>query len=219
MLTKRNKLMLGLRISIVVSGLFAIGYYVLNARNASIIFYFTIQSNVMVLIFFTFSLYHTYQSRNETIIEWDYAPLWRGFITFIISITGVVFAIILAPILSRLPAEELGEFAVSPSGLKNFCSVLLHYYIPAAVIADWFFFAKKGQYTFKTTLRWFGYPLLYILMVYIRAPFVSDGFTKYLYPFFNPNTMGVWLVPFILLLWGFFTGVAYLYVFIDHKLK
>jgi hypothetical protein len=219
MSNKQNKQMITLRISVVVCGIFALSYYLISATNASIVFYFTIQSNLLVLGYYLASFYHVYQSAKFNKIDWDYAPKWRGFITLMITVTGVVFAVILAPILSRLPAEDLGDFAVSPSLWKNLSSFMLHYYIPAAVIADWFFFAKKGQFSFKTTLSWFIYPLLYIIMVYVRAPFVENALTKYLYPFFNPEVMGIWLVPFTILLWLFFSGVAYLYVFLDNKLK
>jgi hypothetical protein len=136
-----------------------------------------------------------------------------------ITITGVVFAVILAPIISRMDPASLGDFIGDRSPIKLFFSAMLHYYIPFAVIVDWVFFAKKKQYRIKATIIWFVYPFSYIIMVYIRASIVGPVLSQYIYPFFNPTTMGKWLIPFILLLWVFFTGVSFLYVYLDQKLN
>ena len=215
---KKEKWMLALRLSILISGGFSLVYYFATSSFMTIIFYFTVQSNILVFCFYLASLLHAYRSNKVGVTDWDYQPKWRGFITLMITITGLVFATILAPILSTTSPEQLGDFGTNQTPVRLFCSGLLHYYIPIAVIADWILFAKKRQYRLKTTLYWFRYPLAYIAMVYIRAPFISDSHRQYIYPFFNPDIMQGWLIPFIAFLWLFFSCVAFLYVYLDKKL-
>lgn len=207
-----------LRASIVIAGGFSFVYYFATSPFSTIIFYFTIQSNILVFVYYLVSLYHTYRTYKAGKIDLNYRPAIRGFVTLMITITGVVFAVILAPILYTSTPEQLGDFGVNQTAWRLFCSGLLHYYIPLAVILDWIFFCKKGYYRYKTTLLWFGYPLAYIVMVYVRAPFISDPTKKYIYPFFNPDIMKEWLIPGIAFLWVFFAGVAYFYVFLDNHL-
>lgn len=218
MLKTSDKWALALRLSIVTIGGFSLFYYVISSNLLNILAYFTFQSNLFVFLYFMASLKHTYHQSKAGKMDWDYKPNLKGFVTLMIAITGIVYAFILTPLLLTSTPEELMAFGMQQTPLRTIRSIILHYYIPFAVIMDWLFISKKGVYTFRKTFPWLFYPLAYILMIYLRAPFINDPVEKYIYPFFDPALMQGWLIPFILFLWLFFSGVVYLFVYFDQCL-
>ena len=132
--------------------------------------YFTIQTNLLVVICFTFLLISPHSaagrffSRQQT----------QAAITVYILIVGLIYNAIL-------------RFLWAPQGLQKTVDELLHSIIPILALIYWLAFAKKNQLQWKSVLPWLIYPFAYISYVLIRGSI--SGF--YPYPFINTAQLGL----------------------------
>lgn len=128
--------------------------------------YFTIQSNLIVVIYFwlLFSL-------NPKNIKFDKAI---GGVIIYITVTFIVFALFLEP-------------TWSPQGIELLGSILNHYVTPILSIVFLIYFRKDYSFNYKTIPFWLIYPLLYLLYVIIYGSLTNN----YFYPFFEIDVIGV----------------------------
>ena len=131
--------------------------------------YFTIQSNLLVAIWWSAALFSQGREPEPAFLR----PKIKGALTAYISVTLIAFAILL----SR---------TYSPSGLDLVLSNITHYITPLAFILDWVLFEKKGVYQWRYAIDWLTYPLLYFVYVMIYGAVTG----QYLYPFFDLNALG-----------------------------
>jgi len=131
--------------------------------------YFTIQSNIMVAVWWSAALF--FQDREP--VPAFLRPKIKGALTAYISVTLIAFAILL----SR---------TYSPRGMDLVLSNITHYITPLAFILDWVLFEKKGVYQWRYAIDWLTYPLLYFVYVMIYGAVTG----QYLYPFFDLNALG-----------------------------
>ncbi|MFW9972226.1 MAG: Pr6Pr family membrane protein [Candidatus Odinarchaeota archaeon] len=131
--------------------------------------YYTMQTNLMVSIWFTLAIIR-YNKKDS--LEKIMGPL-KGAFTLYITTTFVFFAILL-------------QIFYQPTGWSAFSNIILHYITPIAFIGDWIFTEKTMRYKWKYLLYWMVYPLAYLIFALIHGIFTGD----YLYPFLNINALG-----------------------------
>lgn len=136
--------------------------------TANFLSFFTIQSNVLVAF-----LLLTIGICNLMGITRSIASL-RGAVTLYISMTGIIYFLLLA-----------GNEAALQTTIPWVNSVL-HYLIPLVVLADWIFFPPTRNIPLKSTLLWLIYPFAYLIYTFLRGA-VTEW---YPYPFLNPVTSG-----------------------------
>lgn len=142
----------------------------LNARgvfNAANFFsYFTIQSNLIAVAVF---LVGVAWWRTTPSMAWE---LVRGAAVLVMTVTFVVFALLLSntDVDTALP----------------WVNTVVHQIMPIAVVADWLIDPPDRRITFRQSLRWLTYPLLWIGYTFIRGQ--RAGW--YPYPFLDPANGG-----------------------------
>jgi len=152
------------------------------ASALSTLKYFTIQSNIIVILYF--ALFSFGKLRDNTM----FIKL-IGAVVVYITITFLVFAVML-------------QGTWNPVGLALLGSVLNHYVVPLMVISFFITYRKKYQFVKKDLLQWLVYPLVYLLFLIIHGIISND----YIYPFFEIDDYGLlyFLVAFIGIMTLFF---------------
>lgn len=134
--------------------------------------YFTIQSNLLAAAA-VLALGFTGLGGNRK-KDLSRLTLIRGGVTLYMSMTGIIFALLLSGL-----AKELQTTI-------PWVNLVLHYIMPAFMIADWLIFPPAAGIPFKKALRWLIYPLVYLVYSWIRGEFVH----WYPYPFIDPVAGG-----------------------------
>jgi hypothetical protein len=158
------------RIVFAAYGLAAVGVQlgdVLRHSGAVINFFsfFTIQSNVLAAGVF---IYGAIAARRAVRPGYD---VLRGAATTYMSITGVVYAVLLS---------HLEAAADSSLGWVNFA---LHKVLPLLVFLDWLFVPPARRLRFGRALTWLIYPIAYGTYTLIRGASAH----WYPYPFLNAD--------------------------------
>jgi hypothetical protein len=161
--------------------------------------YYTTQSNYLVSIWWILAiLWHKNPDKLQKIM----GPL-KGAFTFVITITFVFFAVLLAPI-------------YHPTGFAAFANVILHYLTPIAFIVDWELTEVNERYKWKHLLYWALYPLCYLIFALVHGFALIQG--DFIYPFFDVNSLGLvnFIILFVLLILSAL-GMASAYIIINRK--
>ncbi|TDE27766.1 hypothetical protein E0I61_13715 [Flavobacterium ranwuense] len=148
--------------------------------------FFTIQTNILVAICFTF-LWLKPKSKWGLFFS---KPKNTTAITLYITIVGLVYNAIL-------------RFLWAPTGSQKVVDELLHLVIPILVLVYWILFVPKKALGFKDIFLWLIFPSLYLVYTLIRGAF----FNFYPYPFIDVNLLGYNIV----LLNSFFMLLAFLF--------
>lgn len=155
--------------------------------------YFTYQSNIFV----DFWLFLALLWRNKPEKLEKISGGLRGAITVYISITFIVYGIVLAPL-------------ANPTGIDLYLNLIHHYIVPFVFILDYFYTErKKIEWIF--ILPWMVYPHLYLAFSYIMGTFITPR--DYIYFFLDVNELGVlgYLKWYIILISLFFVlSVVYI---------
>lgn len=130
--------------------------------------YFTIQANILVAV--VFAVAAVIQLRQPAEPRW--LDRLRGAATVYISITGVVYALLLSNIDVNTPLP--------------WANVVLHYVVPIVTVVDWLLDLPERTIPFRSALVWLAYPLAYLVYSLIRGP-IADW---YPYPFLDPGPHG-----------------------------
>ncbi|MBS4749630.1 Pr6Pr family membrane protein [Carnobacteriaceae bacterium zg-ZUI78] len=192
-MTKQKGLFL-LRLAIILSGI--IGLAFLLPDKLYKFTYYTNISNLLVVLFYMYLLYLGNKPYSQTI--------WRlkGGITICITLTFLVYAILLAP---KAKAEDFYH-------IKNFT---LHYIVPILTIFDWLISDKKGQYKKSDPFLWTVVPLIYCIFSLIKGfvfhiPIPEEPHSPYPYFFINIDKYG-WNGFFT-----YFTAILVLYILLGY---
>ncbi|MEO5780097.1 MULTISPECIES: Pr6Pr family membrane protein [Arthrobacter] len=141
--------------------------FVPGASAANYFSYFTIESNVIA--FTTLAVAGTFAWKGQN-------PRWldllRGAATIYMTITGIVYNLLLSDIDVNTPIPWI--------------NVVLHYTIPTIMVIDWLVDLPKTRIALRTSLIWLGFPLLYLVYSLLRGPIVG----WYPYPFLDPRISG-----------------------------
>ncbi len=124
--------------------------------------YFTIESNIFAAIIMLISIVYVW--KNKSTQTFDYL---RGAATLFMVITGIVYTLLL-----------------SDSG-HSWMNTVLHYIFPIVMFADWLI-DRARPVTFKKSLWWLVFPVLFLVYSLTRGAFVD----WYPYPFLDPRTQG-----------------------------
>lgn len=155
---------------------------------------FTIQTNSLITIWFTIAILGHNKPESLSKIM---GPL-KGAFTLYITITFVVFAILLSPF-------------YQPTGWAAFSNLVLHYITPIAFIIDWILTENQMQYKWNYLLYWMIYPLCYIIFAVIYGTITGN----YIYYFFDINTLGIpvfFISVSILIVFGIALGCLYIWI-------
>ncbi|WP_200210601.1 Pr6Pr family membrane protein [Micromonospora coerulea] len=173
---RRRRLAVLLRLAIVISVLAGIVLTSLGpATMTGLLPYFTIQSNLAVGLFAGFAAWRAGQDRPEP------PSALKGALTLYITITGVVYHLVLANPASpfamvqpdRAPGEALGN-------------QFLHTIVPLLAMADWALFDRRGRLRPRYAAWWLAFPLAYLGFALVRGLIVH----RYPYPFIDAGELG-----------------------------
>jgi len=161
-------------------------------RALSAFKFFTLQSNLLLLIFSATELFlrKVPKSKLHTFI--------MGPITAYILLTGIVYLVILEPIYELY-------------GLERLSSVLLHYISPVLMFSYWIA-AEKRRYRFAEAFKWLIYPIAFM----VWGLFLALVFQDYLYPFFDIEEYGAFVGIYLLLVAMGFASMIILLIFINN---
>jgi hypothetical protein len=157
--------------------------------------YFTIISNIMVVVFLIGHLFparkklHNFVHKNEVATA----------VAMYIITVGVVYQTILRP---QVPLQSWSRIADD----------ILHLYVPLLMLLYWVLFISDKKINVKTIPYWLMYPAAYLVYTLIRGSIVHF----YPYPFVAVNKLGysnvlfnsAMLVIFFLVLSFVFAGIA-----------
>ncbi len=124
--------------------------------------FFTIESNIFGAVVLLASVF----VRNKKL---DYL---RGAATLYMVITGVIYMILLS-----------GADVQTPLLWVN---IVLHYAFPIALLLDWIIYKPAHAVSFKKSLVWLIFPVVYAVYSLVRGHFTQ----WYPYPFINVEKLG-----------------------------
>ena len=182
-------------------------------RTGSLLYYFTTQSNILVVLLFVILAAGSLRqvtTRSEGKAAFHLPSPLQLAIVFYITITFLVFALLLSRYLF-----SMGKTSV-------LAMILTHYVVPIMAIADWIFFLPHGKVDFRAAFAWLAYPLAYFGFSLLRARFGKPSFdhgSRYPYFFIDADRLGwanmAWIIPAFAA--GFFLlGLGM--IFVDRKL-
>ncbi len=175
--------------------------------SAKAILYFTIQSNLWILVVMCLSLYgaiRAYQGKKLPIPRWF--SILKYVFTVSIALTFTVFAVLLSPF---MPVDYL----TSPS---NLC---MHFLAPLAAMADFVFFDTEVRLTKKELLWTFIPPLYYLVFAlglsFAGVKFAGDASVPYYFLDYTTrgwlkiSSAGIGVVYWIIAMLGLVIGLAF----------
>lgn len=131
--------------------------------------FFTIESNIFAAFVFIATSLHHFAGKNTANLT-----LLRGAAALYMTITGVVYVALLS---------GLEESLNTPTPWVN---IVLHYIFPVVALLDWFVDRPARRVSFKQSLVWLLFPVVYLGYSLIRGSIVG----WYPYPFLNPANGG-----------------------------
>lgn len=173
----KTKLSLLFKILIVVMS--AVGLYLnfseLTFKNS--IIYFTLQSNVIVFLFYFICLILYFTKKLK---KGNNYYIFKGMVTMAITITMVVYQLVLSN----------GNTVYENHVLAN---NFVHLFVPLLVICDYIFFGEKGHlkksYPFIWSIVLIAYMLFDIIYVSLGGTFLNGE--KYPYAYMNVDKYGM----------------------------
>lgn len=177
-MTRKKLFALLLRSLIIILAVLGIANYLglLEGKfNPKTLSYYTIQSNILILFYFgyvvLFMVRHWGGLTPETISPF---PRFKGGLTYAITITAIVYNVILVPNLFTMSSYQ-------PYGLFD---NIVHIVVPLMVVIDWLIIDPKPVYQMTDPLAWQMIPFLYLVFVLIRAQIGGLLTAKSRYPYF-----------------------------------
>jgi hypothetical protein len=135
-------------------------------ESINFFFYFTVLSNILAALLMAVLAVRP--------VPWMDNGLVRGAVTLYMTITGLVYAVLLRPIEADV-------------GLTDpWINWVLHSLGPAALMIDWLLFPPGKQLARSALWAWMVFPALFLAVTLIRGPLVDF----YPYPFLDPGEIG-----------------------------
>jgi hypothetical protein len=136
--------------------------------------FFTILSNIFaagLLIHGAWNTATSLSDRGSTPSSFEYL---RGAAVLYMSVTGIVYAVLLA----GLP--NAGAMT------RPWINAVLHDVTPVVMVVDWLIAPPSGRLEYRRSLAWLGFPSAYLAYSLIRGASVN----WYPYPFLSPLSQG-----------------------------
>jgi hypothetical protein len=145
--------------------------------------YYTLQSNIIALIFFAILAGRTLRRRSPELTAAGRTV--KGMVTLCVFLTFLIFHFVLRPTLFTM-GGDIGLYTLSPA------NILVHYVTPLLSVADWLLFDRKGKFRKFDPLAWTAIPWAYLAFAMIRARFAvfSAGGSRYPYFFIDVDQLG-----------------------------
>ena len=131
--------------------------------------FFTIESNLIAAVVFVIT-----GVRALRVAEQDRFALLRGLATLAMTMTGVIYFLLLRGLEASLQTPV------------PWVNTVLHYVMPLAVLADWFIAPPGRSVRFGEALRWVLFPAAYVVYSLTRGALTG----WYPYPFLNASEQG-----------------------------
>ncbi len=162
------------RLLLAVAILIAIGYQLTRFGDGGVsvvtyLSFFTIQSN---LIAAAVLLWLAVRPPGKATVA--RADLIRGAAVLYLTITGVVYALLLS------------AYNAQVEGALFWINLLLHYIAPLGLFLDWLIVPPGPALTYRRALVWVVYPLVYLAYTLLRGAMI----VWYPYPFLDPGAVG-----------------------------
>ena len=159
---------------------------------------FTIQTNLMILLFWTISLFYFNKDKKPFFLR----PAVKGAIAVYITLIFFSYEFILGGL------REL-------RGSEFILSLIWHYMIPPAFVVDYLLYTRRKSTRFSYIGYWMIYPLCYSIFLSING-FI---YHNYIYSFQNVEQLGLTRV----LIYGFgqllfFAFLGFIYVLLNRHL-
>lgn len=166
----------------------------------SMLLYFTIISNILVVIFLGRSIF---KAKFGDGYYYTGNPIFHGAITLYISITGLIYHLLLAS-------------TFMPTGLDWIVNLCTHTIAPVFFFIDWLITQKRKTYKYKYILFWIIFPMVYLVFGTLEGK-ISGHFR---YPFMNyiEMTGSEYLITISFVISAFII-LGLLLVFINRKLR
>ncbi|SCL32337.1 hypothetical protein GA0074692_3289 [Micromonospora pallida] len=137
--------------------------------------YFTIQSNLAVGLLAGYAAARAWWGRP------DPPSALRGAVTLYITITGVVYHLVLANPASPFAMAQPDRTLADAVGNQ-----FLHTVVPLLAVADWALFDHRGRLRPRYAAWWLAFPLAYLGFALVRGLLVGS----YPYPFVDAGQLG-----------------------------
>jgi hypothetical protein len=160
---------------------------------------YTFQSNFLVFLWITSDVIYELLKKEKPAFL---GAITHGAITLYITVTLIIFAIILQPLAGIEGMFEIGN-------------MLYHYIVPILTIGLWVLTQKDEEYEKKMALYWLIYPL-FIYLAYSMIIELVTG--QYIYFFISLNLLGAFVIVTVALLTMLFYLLGRLYIFANGKL-
>lgn len=145
-----------------LSGILVSTKVFLPTFNPNTFLYYTTQSNILVLTFFTYLLIKTLVDIKKHGLkgEASYAPKLSFIIMVNIIITFLVFWVLLAP--ATLHTNY---------NLLSYSNLIVHTTTPLAMVGEYFFFNRKQKIDLKNVFEALIFPLFYMVLSLVLGAF------------------------------------------------
>ena len=156
--------------------------------------YYTVLSNLACMVFFSVAHLRSEAALRRGVRDFVWCPRGEGAFVFMIAVTGIVYAVMLAP------AD------IVSGNFYHFENLVLHYIGPCMVLLDWILFSPKGSFRPTDPLLWLLAPLGYFGYILVRSTFagpIGSTGSAFPYGFIDPGVQGGWGEMF----WGV-AGIA-----------
>jgi hypothetical protein len=177
--------------------------------------YYTLQSNIIALVYFAFLAARTLGKRSVELTPGGRTV--KGMIMLCVFLTFLIFHFVLRPTLFTMGADSgSGSYVFSPG------NILVHYVTPLLAVADWLLFDQKGRFRKFDPLIWTAIPWAYLAFAMIRAQFAAFSISGSRYPYFfiDPDQIGPRQVFLnVLLICAGYVILGYLIYAIDRGLS
>ena len=146
-----------------VVALSILGALLVAYAPGNFLFFFTILSNIMAVALMAGQALWPGWMRSNGML--------RGAVTLYMTITGMIYAVLLAPI-------EADVGLIDP-----WVNFVLHSLGPVALLNDWLLFPPERALRASSLPTWLAFPAVYLTVTLIRGPMVD----WYPYPFLDPR--------------------------------
>lgn len=154
----------------------------------SILSFYTMQSNLFVLTFYTG--YFIARLFNPNVEKTKTYHILKGATVMVIFLTFIVYN------LSLQSLDFMMDVKTASYNILRFSNIFVHFLTPIMVILDYAIFDEKGYFKKSYALIWIVFPALYPVYVYTYARFGGQffgvgGSKKYAYFFLDIDKIGL----------------------------
>lgn len=198
--------------------------FVSGKFNSQVLLFYTIQSNILCLIYFILSALFVGKSIKHDSSKGSatFVPQFKGSVVMAITVTMLIFWVLLSgsnfdmgPDISQ---DIFTTADVPNQGLSSFENYIVHLIVPLITIFDWILFDAKGQYRKSNPFTWLIIPLIYYIFSIIVAQtgYTFMGDSHYPYFFIDSDSLGWGKVAInVFLISIVFLVIGYLVYFLD----